>query len=137
MFLTLLFGVFLALRVSRGGNVHNVHRDSVGCCELLTQEPCWSLPWMVCHEPCDRALLPVLSLTSTSQLGPKTTSNLEKLITVSIAKPNLISLLLTDPPLEVSFLCLILLPATAFYGLLAGLMTIACFNFLWMLVCCC
>lgn len=93
MFLTLLSGVFLALRVSGGGNVHNVHCGSVCCCELLTQEPCWSLPWLVCHEPCDRALLPVPSLTSASQLGPKTTSNLEKLITVSIAKPNLVFLL--------------------------------------------
>lgn len=91
MFLTLLFGVFLALRVSGGGNVHNVHCDSICCCELLTQEPCWSLPWMVCHEPCDRALLPVPGLTPENQLGPKT-SNLEKLITVSIAKPSLVSL---------------------------------------------
>lgn len=93
MFLTLFFGVFLALRVSGGGNVHNVLCDSLCCCKLLTQEPCWSLPWMVCHETCDRALLPVPSLTPASQLGPKTTSNLEKLITLSIAKPNLVSLL--------------------------------------------
>lgn len=93
MFLTLLFGVFLALRVSGGGNVHNVLRDSICCCKLVTQEPCRSLPWIVCHEPCDRALLPVPSLTPASQLGPKTTSNLGKLITVSIAKLNLVSLL--------------------------------------------
>lgn len=93
MFLTPLFGVFLALRVSAGGNVHNVHRGRVCCCELLTQEPCWSLPWMLCHEPCDRALLPVPSLTPESQLAPKATSNLEKLITVSVAKPDLVSFL--------------------------------------------
>lgn len=96
MFLTLLFGVFLALRVSGGGNVRNVHCDSVCCCELLTQELCWSLPWMVCHEACDRALLPVPGLTPENQLCPKT-SNLENLITVSIAKPGLVSLLPYQP----------------------------------------